>query len=82
MSASLSEDQIGKFRAIGQAARTMSEQYKKGEGPNPGSGSTFKGGKPHCTWGQLLDQAGFKPGVGASTGDNFGSLDAFIGTEE
>lgn len=78
MSSNLTDDQVQKFRAIGNAAKTMSAQYKKGEGPDPFSGTTFKNGVPHCTWGQLLDQAGFKPQKGAHTGDNMGALDAFI----
>jgi len=72
----LNEDQINKFRAIGSAARRLGEQYAKGQGPNPQSGSTFSGGVPMCTWGQVLHEAGFK--TQASGGSNLGFLNSFI----
>lgn len=72
----LNEEQISKFRALGTAARNLGNQYKEGKGPDPQSGATFKNGQPWCTWGQLLDQAGFK--TTSSTGDNLGSLNAFL----
>lgn len=72
----LTDEQIGKFRALGTASRELAAQYKAGEGPNPTSGKTFTGGTPQCTWGQLLHKAGFK--TTQSGGSNLGFLDAFI----
>jgi hypothetical protein len=79
MSTSLNQMQVDKFKALGKASRKLSEEYKNGEGPDPTSGSTFKGGVPQCTWGQLLYEAGFKPGSNYSTGDNSGAFADFIG---
>ncbi len=75
----LSNEQVKKFRALGSAARRMSKEYKKGDGPDPTSGQTYSGGAPQCTWGQLLDQAGFKPGNNYSTSNNTSALLQFVG---
>lgn len=76
--ANLTEDQIDRFRAIGKASRALGEEYAKGNGPDPVSGSTFQGGKPMCTWGQVLYKAGMKPLANYSTGSNLGALSQFI----
>ena len=72
----LNEDQINKFRAIGSAAKRLGDQYSKGEGPNPASGSTYCNGVPMCTWGQLLHEAGLKTTGGTSS--NISALEGFI----
>lgn len=82
MTTSLNQMQVDKFKALGRASRNLSSQYKDGKGPDPTSGSTFKGGVPQCTWGQLLYEAGFKPGANYTTGDNSGAFADFIGYDK
>jgi hypothetical protein len=79
MTVQLSEFQVDKFRGLGKAARTLAQDFKDGKGPDPTSGSTYKGGVPQCTWGQLLDKAGFKPAANLSSGDNLGVFAQYIG---
>lgn len=79
MSTQLSEMQIDKFRGLGKAARTLSQEFKEGKGPDPTSGSTYRNGVPQCTWGQLLDKAGFKPTGNLTSGSNLGVFAQYIG---
>lgn len=75
----LTQTQIDKFKALGKAATSLSAKYKEGTGPDPSSGTTFSGGVPMCTWGQVLGEAGFKPPKNYYTSSNAQAFADFIG---
>ena len=79
MSVELSQMQIDKFRGLGKAAKDLAADYKAGKGPDPQSGATYRNGVPHCTWGQLLDKAGFKATPGMNDTNNLGVFGKYIG---